>query len=560
MGTMEKDKTTRYLNWLMGLLGIFVLIGLIVSCMYRNAGNRGFHINQGKGIEAVFDVKWGRQEIHTTLPATIDNPDMEPVYITTVLDKTVLDHGDSIMFRNRQGRAKVYLENKLIFDSGTIFKSPFSLGYGSFWKSAEIGDDYEGKKLTIELQPGYSMKAVSGYIPAVYFGTQDAFVVMIFKRVFWALCLTLFLIVLGIYDIVYGIFSIHKKRASAMLFLGLFSIDTGIWMLIECHILEMFMKNLQHIVYLSYFTYGMMPVLLLRFLLYDEEFKDKVYLKTICLIGIALNFVQLLMAMTGICSQFESQWLNRVYLILTVIGLLNALFSVYRDKERQKKNKLHLAVFILVISTILELVNFLFISKENSGTILMLGMTVFIFKSGIDLIIEGRKLRKDDLEKEVLKTMAYTDGLTHLGNRFAYELEKDRLEKQKDSHITILIADMNGLKQANDNYGHTYGDEIICDTAELLKAAFANVGKCYRIGGDEFCILAENVNEVLFQKCIKNMRERSSEIHKQVNDYGIAYGVANGSSQEIEDIFHKADNLMYACKKEMKKTKIEVYK
>lgn len=290
MGILEKDKTTRYLNYLMGLLGIFMLIGLVVSCMNRSSGNTGFYIDQGKRIDTVFDVRWGQQELHTTLPATIDN--------------------------------------------------------------------------------------------------------------------------------------------------------------------------------------------------------------------------------------------------------------------------LYLAIFILVISTILELINFLFISKENSGTILIIGMTLFILKAGIDLIIEGRQLRKDDLEKEVLRTMAYTDGLTHLENRFAYDLEKDRLERQKDSHVTILIADMNGLKQANDNYGHAYGDQVICETAEVLKVAFANVGKCYRIGGDEFCVVAENVNEILFQKCIKNMKEKTTELRTHVNDYGIAYGVASGSSQEIEDIFHRADNLMYACKKEMKKTKM----
>lgn len=543
----------------MVLLSIFTLIGFL-SCLHQNDSYNGFHIDQGNKIDTVFNVRWGKQEIRTTLPATIDNPQGEPVYITTVLDKKTLGTGDSILFRNRQGRAQVYLGKKKLFDSGKIYKQPFSLGYGSLWKSTEIGTDYDGQKLTIKLQPGYSMKAVSGYIPAVYFGTQDSFVVMIFKRVFWALSLTLFLIILGVYDILYGVFSIHKKKAAPMFFLGLFSVDTALWILIECHILELFMHNMQHIVFLSYFTYGMMPVLLIRFILYDEDFKDKIYLKIICFIGILMNLAQQFMAMTGICSQFESQWLNRVYLGLTVIGLLNALFSIYRDKEKPKESKLHLGVFILVVSTILELFYFFFISKESSGTILIIGMTLFILKAGIDLILEGRRLRKDDLEKEVLKSMAYTDGLTHLGNRFAYELEKTRLEKKKDTHVTILIADMNGLKQANDTYGHVYGDQVICSTAELLKKAFEDIGKCYRIGGDEFCVLAENTNEVLFQKCIKNMKEKTAELRSDLTDYGIAYGVANGNSQEIEDIFHKADNLMYVCKKEMKRTKIEIYK
>ena len=151
--------------------------------------------------------------------------------------------------------------------------------------------------------------------------------------------------------------------------------------------------------------------------------------------------------------------------------------------------------------------------------------------------------------------MAYTDGLTHLGNRFAYEKEKNRLEEKENTHITILIADMNGLKRANDSHGHAYGDQIICKTAEILLDSFQNVGKCFRIGGDEFCVLAENTDRTVFEKSVRNLEDKVSVLHTAITDYGIAIGVAEGSSGEIEDIFHVADNLMYSRKKEQKQKK-----
>ena len=312
------------------------------------------------------------------------------------------------------------------------------------------------------------------------------------------------------------------------------------------------MSNMLLCIYLSYLTYGLMPVLLIRYLLSYEEFSNKIYLKVIYLIGIVLNFVQLLLAVTGICSQFESQGANRVYLGLTILGLLTALFSIRKIKREQEKKLLYSGIFIIVISAILELLYFLFVNKENSGNILRFGLCLFIFKSGMDVIREGKKLRRDDFEKEILQTMAYTDGMTRLGNRFAYELEKTRLEKQENTHVIILVADMNGLKHANDNYSHTYGDKVICKTAELLKESFGDVGKCYRIGGDEFCVLAQNVERSVFDECREKMLESVKKASMHIEAYGVASGVSEGDSHDIDDIFREADNLMYTCKKKMK--------
>ena len=180
---------------------------------------------------------------------------------------------------------------------------------------------------------------------------------------------------------------------------------------------------------------------------------------------------------------------------------------------------------------------------------------LFIVKSGIDLLRSIRVTQKTDMEEALLRKMAYTDGMTHLGNRYAYDQEKDRLEEKKDTHITILIADMNGLKMANDKHGHSYGDQIICKTAEMIAASFKKVGKCFRIGGDEFCVLAEEVEESRFEACIRTMEEKTSALQKEISGYGIAYGVAEGTGKEIEDIFHAADNQMYSRKKEMRENR-----
>lgn len=549
MQSMKKDRN-RYLDWFLTLLGILVITGIIVMLLYGPVNYNGFSIKECQKLDNTFDVSWGNHKIRTTLSKMIDNPDMDTISIKTTLHKNELGDGDSILFRSRQSGAKVYLGDELLYDSGEPFDYPFLMGYGSFWRSLKIGNDYDGKLLTIELEPEYAMQAVSGYLPNIYFGTETSFMLMIFKNVFLYLALTLFLIVSGSILLLYGVILMRKKGIQPLLFLGLFSIDTGLWMLIETHVLEMFVKNIPIIIYMSYLTYGMMPVLFVRFLLSYEEFKSKVYLQILYLAGILLNMVQLFLALVGVCSQFESQGLNRIYLGFTVVGLVMALASV-RSIEKGKK-KLYNGIYILAFSTILELGYFLLVDKKSSGRILIIGICLFIVKSGIDLIYEAKKTQKADIEREVLMKMAYTDGMTHLGNRFAYEEEKNRLEEKKNTHVMILIADMNGLKTANDSHGHSYGDQIICKTAEILSTSFENVGRCFRIGGDEFCVLADNTERVVFEAAIRNMEEKVSALQKDIDGYGIAIGVAEGSARDIEDIFHVADNLMYSRKKAMK--------
>ena len=546
----NKDKN-KYLDWFMRALFVLVVIEFIVLCLYEPVRSNDFSIAQCQKMKNTFDVSWGSQSIQTALPSMIDNPDMDTIYIKTVLYKGELGEGDSILFRSRQSGAKVYLDDELVYDSGDAYNYPFLLGYGSFWRSMKLGDDYDGKTLTIELKPLYSLQAVSGYIPDIYFGTQAAFMLMLFENGIWYLVLAAFLTLLGIILLIYGAMQIYKKRAYQMFFLGLFSVDTGLWMLLETHILEMFLKNNAILICLTLSAYGMMPVLLVRFLLSYDEFKDKIYLQVLYLIGCVLNIVQILLAMAGICSQFETQGLNRVYLGLMVVGLLMALISA--RSAAKGKRKLYSGIAVLAVSTVLELMYFLLIDKKNSGKILLLGICLFVVKSGIDLIREARATQKTDLEQELLMKMAYTDGMTHLGNRYAYDQEKNRLEEQEDTHITILIADMNGLKKANDKHGHLYGDQIICKTADIISASFKDTGKCFRIGGDEFCVLAEDAEPSVFESCIRKMEEKAFELQKELAEYGIAYGVAEGASKDMEDIFHTADNRMYSRKKEMRR-------
>ena len=93
-----------------------------------------------------------------------------------------------------------------------------------------------------------------------------------------------------------------------------------------------------------------------------------------------------------------------------------------------------------------------------------------------------------------MRYKAYSDPLTHVKNKNAYELEKERLEQQMhagDARFALLMLDTNDLKEINDTYGHDHGDEYLVNCCQLICRVFDH-SPVFRIGGDEFLVLLEN--------------------------------------------------------------------
>lgn len=193
--------------------------------------------------------------------------------------------------------------------------------------------------------------------------------------------------------------------------------------------------------------------------------------------------------------------------------------------------------------------------QVNFDKLMVLGLGIIA-----NIVIIGRLqkrteqmiLENAELEKKYLESIAYTDGLTKLGNRYAYEQERNRLEALAEIPVIVMVSDMNGLKQINDTLGHLEGDKAICRIGELLEKSFAEFAKCYRIGGDEFCVLAEGDDLNRFEASRREFIRSVDAQDPSSGEFGVATGVATGFSGEIDKVLREADQRMYACKKEMK--------
>jgi diguanylate cyclase (GGDEF)-like protein len=94
--------------------------------------------------------------------------------------------------------------------------------------------------------------------------------------------------------------------------------------------------------------------------------------------------------------------------------------------------------------------------------------------------------------QRVLLSASLTDALTGLGNRRSLmgDLERELADATAERPLLLALFDLNGFKSYNDTFGHPAGDALLARLGGALEAAMAGVGTAYRLGGDEFCILA----------------------------------------------------------------------
>lgn len=159
-------------------------------------------------------------------------------------------------------------------------------------------------------------------------------------------------------------------------------------------------------------------------------------------------------------------------------------------------------------------------------------------------------------ESEV-RQLSLTDDLTGLYNRRGFFLlaeQQLKITRRTQTPCCVLFADVDGLKNVNDSFGHEMGDRLIFDTAQILKQTFRESDDIVaRLGGDEFAVFIPCVGtaeqfEPRLQSNVDRLNQQLGNVYKLSISVGV-YLCNSNQSCPLEELVAKADRLMYEKKR-----------
>ena len=299
-------------------------------------------------------------------------------------------------------------------------------------------------------------------------------------------------------------------------------------------------------------------------LVFEESLTKKLFamvsiwmFSIICLV-IAISSAQLLSGLDDLKYILNFIYIFRIFIqILLLLATYLFISKLYKMVLNKVSNKTISFMSLYPILAFLLLINNYTISFERlksfNFTWDMLLFLVFIILGYVFVfagISSASQIISLQYNMEKLEWVSNTDALTGLFNRRFYEDELKRLDTEGNLPMTIVMADVNGLKLINDSFGHVMGDELLKKVAEVLKKGCRVDDIIARLGGDEFVIILPKTDAFETEKIIKRIKDLSLKEKVGSIDVSISIGyeTKNDKEEKNQEIFKKAEDHMYKKK------------
>ncbi len=461
--------------------------------------------------------------------------------------------GNILAFYTVHQNVKVYSNTTLIYEYPVQNNNPLSESPGYCWNFINL--PYTTNNIEIVFSTPYPSYLKT--IPVFYVGNPFSLPTYIITENFLPFALCIIMFILGIVLIVYHIVVARNISTNGKLVkLGTFAVFLSIWSANECTITTLILKNNLVTSYLSFLA---LMILALPFAIFVKTFyeDDSPLWEMFCKADVLQIVACLVLAFTGIADLRETLWTTHI--ILGVLGIIIAIqsYSLIKNNTHTHMVKVHMAcVLICCVTLTIDLLDFYFFKIGDGNTFGRLGFLTYIIVLGIASTRESVTLMKMGQEADAYQTLAYTDQMTGLNNRTCFNIDFARLSENPND-VAVIDFDLNNLKFTNDTYGHSVGDAYIKSCATIIYEIFNGIGKCYRVGGDEFVALIENASAIdmthylaMLESSVDSSNRQSEHKHLKMQ---IAYGCATYSPDVDSKILTTEQTKLCTVTKKKKK-------
>lgn len=532
------------------LMVIFILI-VLLGVFYASTagGSSGGAVTQEATITE--DMEWSFGEGEEAFSFPVDLRGGAEVTVHAVLPN--IDDAQSLIVEAEFMSIEVQVDGEIIYVSGTYDNGLFTTAAGNFVAIVPLQEEYSGKDIAITVtgQEGNPDAALT----SIFIQNRADYILEITSDNLLVIAAGIFCCVLGIVMAIVWIFRIlkralTKRRVNAdYLYMSILMSAFGLYLLTSQNVSGMLTGTSTALGLIYYVSFAMAAVACMgiTFYLYDA----KSMATEVVLLLVQGNVVmQFLLFFAGV---FDFTQMKPFSECMNVVSVMAFVLLTLRELYLRTTSNFVLNLLSAVpAGALLIAVLVCYVRDISPEFFLMCAEGVIVINILFRFLNATYHMMQDGVMFKKVEERAYTDALTGLGNRRAYSEELDHV-RSMPGHSNLIIAefDVNGLKETNDNFGHAVGDELLITVADCLRNSFSRIGKCYRIGGDEFCILAvcdRSVFEEAEQEYLRRMRDCADGfVHPPSASYGFACQCEH-PDLSIDDLRQIVDAQMYAAK------------
>ena len=462
----------------------------------------------------------------------------------------------------RHAAVRIYIDDEMIYEYG-YDRLAENKTLGSGYQFINFPETYAGKTLKIHYQ--LSEDKVFAKLDSVRIYAWENALRTIITENRLPMFMGCFLVILGLVAFVLTVFALaFSRKFIRPMCVSLFSLCMGLWTLCQYNILLAFSIPLYSISLIKYISLYLGPLPLVVYMYEDVKNIKYKFFRVIywVLFAVLVVFLTVVIALHVVDIVHMAATLQYMQVLILVWLALFLVVILLNFKSSKAVNRLYLIGMLAIIGcSVYDLIGYSYSRYFGNNSLSLkgvssMGVMVFIFILFFIFYLQMFQRIMQEKERDFLIKSAYTDELTSLNNRRYCMEYMSKIRDAKNMDYTVVCFDLNNLKTINDTMGHAKGDILIKSAADVLKESFIKYGIVARMGGDEFIAIlttsdTEKLTE-LMEQFQKNIDRKNQEV--QDLNMSIAYGYASGTEirEDIEKVYHEADNRMYAKKKQMK--------